>query len=666
MAHRHALTATALALVLGAAGVCASAAAAEGTKAERAREPALGRYLQALRAKRLLQTEAAQVAELRSMLAKAESLALSGRHEDAVVLLYELVESPRFADYEGLEEMSAARYVLGTSLHALGAEASARRYLRHVIDQGPDNPYFAPAFRAYGDVALASHDLAAVNEALAQLPFPLPEDAKDEQRYLRGRERLEHGDDARAKAAFAEISTRSRFYGSAQYLLGAIAARGRSFRAAERHFCKVATGGDSGRFSFFVDQRYFKVKDLARLGLGRVAHEERRSDDAFYYYFQVPQDSSALPEAMFEAAYATYEGGDHDTALDLLDQLEARFPRSPFSDEAAILRGYAALSGCEFEKARKHFTRFIDRFSPLADEIERVLENPARRTALYRTLAQSEREASAATSVDRTLLELLRVDPRFSDLHQRVQQLDAEAARAGRLPEVIAAIEARLSGSDAPRPSARAAAEPSLLDELGQMKARVLEAREALSVLTGQLDAMRRLGAKKAELRPLERNVAALLERTHALEDRIADARFASSSETQAAESRAAGDVDALFADDLAMARAFSVRVERLRPRLLSYANELSLRELSALGERLHGFLRRARIGRIDAIMGSKRRIEKQIEKLSQGVLPAELSNPLRIQGFLADDEEYWPFEGEDWPDEYIDNYGASDRPGAK
>ena len=32
--------------------------------------------------------------------------------------------------------------------------------------------------------------------------------------------------------------------------------------------------------------------------------------------------------------------------------------------------------------------------------------------------------------------------------------------------------------------------------------------------------------------------------------------------------------------------------------------------------------------------------------------------DPLLVQGFLRDDEEYWPFEGEDWPDEYIERYG--------
>ena len=51
--------------------------------------------------------------------------------------------------------------------------------------------------------------------------------------------------------------------------------------------------------------------------------------------------------------------------------------------------------------------------------------------------------------------------------------------------------------------------------------------------------------------------------------------------------------------------------------------------------------------------MGSKRRIEIQIESLAAGRFPPELQDPLSIQGLLRDDEEYWPFEGEYWADEF-------------
>ncbi|MCB9616884.1 MAG: hypothetical protein H6722_30995, partial [Sandaracinus sp.] len=112
-------------------------------------------------------------------------------------------------------------------------------------------------------------------------------------------------------------------------------------------------------------------------------------------------------------------------------------------------------------------------------------------------------------------------------------------------------------------------------------------------------------------------------------------------------------DVRALRREDARRARRFPRRVVEMRERLSGAANEAALRSLRGLRERLGGLLRRARIGRIDAVMGSKRRIEIQIESLAAGRFPPELVDPLRVQGLLRDDEEYWPFEGEYWSDEF-------------
>jgi hypothetical protein len=58
--------------------------------------------------------------------------------------------------------------------------------------------------------------------------------------------------------------------------------------------------------------------------------------------------------------------------------------------------------------------------------------------------------------------------------------------------------------------------------------------------------------------------------------------------------------------------------------------------------------------------MGSKHNVELQIESLAAGRFPPELVDPLRLQGLLRDDEEYWPFEGERWDDEFKEEESAS------
>src|SRR5688572_10675627 len=111
------------------------------------------------------------------LLARAEDLAQAGRHEDAALLLFELLLHPRFADYAELAELEAARYQLGSALHELGAEASARRVLLEQLRKGPESGYFAPSFRKYVDVALASPNQPELIDELASLGPALPEDA---------------------------------------------------------------------------------------------------------------------------------------------------------------------------------------------------------------------------------------------------------------------------------------------------------------------------------------------------------------------------------------------------------------------------------------------------------------------------------------------------------
>ena len=80
-----------------------------------------------------------------------------------------------------------------------------------------------------------------------------------------------------------------------------------------------------------------------------------------------------------------------------------------------------------------HTTFWSNDFTPVREEAERILANPSRRDALYEELRAKGQSDKQTSAVHRSLLALLRVDPEFNDLHERLNQLDREAARAGRL-----------------------------------------------------------------------------------------------------------------------------------------------------------------------------------------------------------------------------------------
>ena len=110
------------------------------------------------------------------------------------------------------------------------------------------------------------------------------------------------------------------------------------------------------------------------------------------------------------------------------------------------------------------------------------------------------------------------------------------------------------------------------------------------------------------------------------------------------------------YAAEEAAARALVAELRALRQRTSEAALELATAAFRELDARLRGLFRQTRLVHIDAVVGRKKRLEIEIANLRAGRLDATLYAKLKTEGTLGDDEEYWPFEGEYWADEY-ENY---------
>jgi hypothetical protein len=110
------------------------------------------------------------------------------------------------------------------------------------------------------------------------------------------------------------------------------------------------------------------------------------------------------------------------------------------------------------------------------------------------------------------------------------------------------------------------------------------------------------------------------------------------------------------YAQEAAATLALSAEARQLRAHLVAATGVIATKALADLDKRLRDLLRQARLTQIDAIIGKKKKLEIEIEQLRDGRYPAELFATLQLEGLLGDDEEYWPFEGEYWSDEY-ENY---------
>ncbi|RMH44687.1 MAG: hypothetical protein D6689_01790 [Deltaproteobacteria bacterium] len=654
--------------VLLAAALAAAALAPGGLPFVAAEEPAdpveatIGDYFQELERAGLIDVNTGSQRALAAELRAAEALLADGNPFEAAVALYAIVESPRFTDFSDTVEYQNAEYALGVALAASGAYESALDTLVRVLERGPSSMYFAPAHRRAVDIALETRDYRGVLARLdaLRLSEPLPPGAVGEQAYLRARAAYAAGDLGAAEAELVKIGRKSRLYSSALYLRGVIRARRGELQAATDALCEIAQTPDTDKYTFVVDDRYFTIKDLARLGLGRIAHEEGRYDDAYYHYFQIPDDSDRLPEALFEAAWSMYQKRELPTARDLVDEFLRTFPDSPLVPEALLLAGYIELADCQFTAAQAHFDRVVARIQPVVDELAALRKDPDRRSRLFdralrrwrrrRDDPDARRPLAPKTRIDQVVA-LLRLDPQFVRLHEAIAGMRRAAGDAPHAVRAWTTLARRVArqrvGAAAREPTAEqedADDANALLEDVRRLRDEVDRARAELrrGVRAGTLPAdaadaeRKRLDLLASEIDVLEADV-----------DRAA----------RAAEAALLSDADAqlghLVGRDLAAARALRVEAAALLDRLQAAADRLAAGAVDRLYSQMRRVVDKAKLGKIDAVIGQKRRLDIEVADLSAGRYPPELFGRMWEQGLIGDDEEVWPFEGELWRDEY-------------
>jgi hypothetical protein len=581
--------------------------------------------------------------------ADAELLMNTGRVDEAIALLVALVEGPQFDLYAESEDGRAAVFRLGDALAQAGIADAARSYLRRAVEargawEGGAT-WARRAVRRLVDVGLQTEQFAATARDLANVPPTAPEEVRGEIAYLTGRTREAAGDPEGALAAFAGVTQRSRFWAEATYLSGLIQVERGHYREGENLMCKVADPKRAAATTpVFADEKFFAVRDLARLGLGRIAHEQGRNDDARYYYYLVPRDSDRLAEALYEAATTRYEKKDYEGASELLDELRALGIHHRYEDEAWVLGAWVDLARCRFPEADAKLIGFLARYEPVRDAARRIAENEA---AVQRLLSAVHSGTDAAGAeiggvdpeVARIIAALVRVDPAYSRVLGRRSVLEREASGLVTTLGAIGDMQRALATNGGVRPAIESPVE-------GAQKSR--DAREAIEGLSRQIAALESAGAPADQVAPLRQQLAEL-------KARLAPGAASAAGDQGAQSQPASGaDLSELLRADASLGASMQARVDAARRELADSETALARDALHRLDLRLSRLLRRARLGRIETILGRKRALEVEVEAIRLGYLPRDAVDSLEAARYLEDNEEYWPFEGDDWPDEYV------------
>lgn len=612
------------------------------------RGDAMRAYQKALDAKKLAASAPLSIARLREDLPGIEEKLAGGRRDEAIGDLVYLVESPRFEPFASSEEGKTALFLLGDALAGAGALQPARGYLTRLLKGDPGDTSYRRAVHSLVDAGLASDRPEVLLKDLEVVPASAPDELSGDVNYLRGRAaELAKKSDA-ALAAYAQVGEKSRFWAQATYLSGVLEVERRNFKRGEQLFCKVADKKQTPkRAALFGGSEFFRVRDLARLGLGRVAHEQYRFDDARYYYYLVPNDSENISEALYETATTRYEAKDYDGARQALDDLKRLKVNHVYEDEAYILDSYVDLATCHFPAADKKLDAFIKRYEPVRDAARRLSKDGSATKSLVDAVRVGADPASAGLGVPdetaRALGSLLRVDAGYGRASRRLALLDHQLSGLRRSMTELDEASSKLSAQKETHAQSDAGLSATPADKVARIESQMRELRRLLREAE-------RTGQKGPDLELLGKELAGL----------EVQARAARASLSQAAPpTKASGeDLAGLIAADRQLASQLYQKSGALRLAAEKQQLELAQDSLRRLDLRLSRLLRRARLGRIETVLGKKRALEVEIEALSQGLLPQTIVDSLDAQRYLQDNEEFWPFEGEDWEDEYVGGEG--------
>lgn len=609
-------------------------------------------YQKALERRRLAATTPLSRQRLRDELAKVEEKLADGRRDEAIGDLVYLVESPRFDAFSSTEEGRNALLLLGESLGRAGATQPARGYLVKLLSGKTSDLWYRRAVRALVDVGLESEQPDAVLADLAVVTSAAPEELRGDIAYLRGRVAEKRGRAAEALAELRKVSPRSRFWAQATYLSGMIEVERGAFKKGENLFCKVADPKLTPKVApLFGGGDFFRVRDLARLALGRVAHENFRFDDARYYYYLVPRDSDHIPEALYESATTRYEAKDYDGARELMNELRALDVNHPYEDEAWVLDAYLDMATCRFDRADAKLNEFLKRYEPVRNSARRIARDASAVKKLVEAVRTGGDPAAAGIGGDakglRTLGGLLRVDASYGRAAQRMAQLDHQlSGLRGAIGEIDEA-QRRLATPKSVRPQAAGSLADAPTEKMRRIESQLAEVRRLMR------DAERSRRGKKGELDALAKQADAL-----ELQAKAARASLAPTSEAKKATATTDQELSKVLTDDRERAVELYAAAEALRGKVDTQQLELAKDALVRLDRRLSRLLRRARLGRVETVLGQKRALEVEVEALTQGLLPQSIVDSLDAARYLRDDEEYWPFDGEDWEDEYVGGEG--------
>ncbi len=392
------------------------------------------------------------VAAARDMASYNRALAAfnAGELDTAAPLFFEL--SAREGD---TEVRAKSEYYLAQTFARKDMPVSALIGYARIVNAGPSHPSYLQALEGLVDVQQRLNENNLVPNILDKAYTPevrdrwlkLPVEVLSRVNYLVGTISQRRGRFEEARALLEAVPPESRVYARARYLLGVVL-MDPSFpgRPAE------GDALDAAALSAFRDVLkargkqlgHDEVKQLARIGMGRVYYGRREYPRAIDAYEGVPRYTRFWDQALFENGFARFQNEDFGGALGSLQALHAPQYAGAFQPESWILKATVYYFSCLFDEAKTTLAAYEELYEPMARQLEPFAKDDLELIAAYNLVAAENRRLPGPVYL------WIRNNERIQDVMRMISRVDAEKRvldelgawrGTGLVPEMLAALE---------------------------------------------------------------------------------------------------------------------------------------------------------------------------------------------------------------------------------
>lgn len=310
-------------------------------------------------------------AGFRNQLSNALRMAQSGQYESAANTLFSLSRRAELAN-----ERPQIKYILGTMLIELKMYQTAAFQFVDVIRM-KDPKYSKMAIEKLSIVADTLGDDTILNYAISRVDLnDFPSNLRDMINFRLGEIKLRNREFSQAQSHFGKVNPDSSYYFQALYNKGLTELEANQPTLAINTFQRMS---EARRRAPVTDTN----RVSAQMGLARALYQKQDWEAAIEAYAQVPRDTLAWHDAVFEQSWAMLRAARFRSALSNFQTLHSAFYEDFYIPESLLLRSIVYLYICKYDEMEKVLSLFEKTYGPVRTKIGDFLKTNKEASAYF-------------------------------------------------------------------------------------------------------------------------------------------------------------------------------------------------------------------------------------------------------------------------------------------